>query len=89
MHVLSAVLKHVPFGNIFQISMVCSSEKSTFLETVFDWHCANFVVSKAGNNMSFLLVAVEIDLHSLLKQTTKQFGLFAKVFMLQDIAFNM
>ena len=45
-HLLCVVLEHVPSLNMFQIGMVCCSEKCAFLKHVLDWHCANFVISK-------------------------------------------
>ena len=52
-HVLHAVQKHVPSWNIFQISMVCRSEKCAFLKHVSDCHPENFVISWAENDISF------------------------------------
>ena len=36
----------VPIWNMFQIVMVCQSEKCAFLKHVSDWHKVNFVISK-------------------------------------------
>ena len=73
--VLRAVLKHAPSWNIFQIAMVCRFEKCAFLKHVSDWHRANFVISRADDNMSFLITTVfEVALLLLLKnkQTNKR-----------------
>ena len=82
---------------MFQIGMVCRFEKCAFLKHVSDWHRANFVVSRADDNMSILTITFEVALLLLLKneQTNKQmqpgltFGLFSLIFMLQDHAFIM
>ena len=73
-YVLRAALKHVPSWNIFQIGLVCRSEKCAFLKHVSDWHHANFVISRADDNMSFLTITFEVALRLLLKnkQTNKQ-----------------
>ena len=54
MYVLHAVLKYVPSWNMFQIGMVCHSEKCAFLIQISDWRHANCVVSRADNNTFFL-----------------------------------
>ena len=71
---LRAVLKHVPSWNMFQIGMVCRFEKCAFLKDVSDWHRANFVISRADDNMSFLIITFEVALLLLLEneQTNKQ-----------------
>ena len=56
MHGLRAVLKHEPFWNMFQIATVYHSEKCAILKLVSDWHCANFVISRADNIVSLTLV---------------------------------
>ena len=97
LRMLRAVLKHVPSCNMFQIGMVCRSEKCVFLKHVSDWHPANFVISRADDNMSFLTITFEVALLLLLKnkQRNKQmqpglsFGLFSLIIMLQDHAFIM
>ena len=72
-------------------------EKCSFLKHVSDWHPANFVISRADHNMSFLTITFEVALLLLLKnkQTKKEmqpdltFGLFSLTFMLQDHEFIM
>ena len=96
LHVLRAVLKHVPPRNMFQIGMVCRSKKCAFLKHVSVWHRANFVISKMAICL-FLTITFEVALLLLLKnkETNKQmqpgltFGLFSLIFMLQDHAFIM
>ena len=97
LRVLRAVLKHVPSWNMFQIGMACRFEKCAFLKHVSDWHRANFVISRADDNMSFLTITFEVALATFVteKQTNKEmqpgltFGLFSLMFMLQDHAFIM
>ena len=48
---LGAVVKHAPFWNMFQIGIVCRSEKCGTLKKVSDWHCANC----ADNNVPLFL----------------------------------
>ena len=55
---------------MFQIGMVCHFEKCAFLKHVSDWRRANFVISRADNNKSFLTITFEVALLLLLK--TKQ-----------------
>ena len=80
---------------MFQIGMVCR-EKCAFLKHVSDWHRANFVISRANDNMSFLTITFKVALLLLLKnkQTNKEMqpGLtfsLTLIFMLQDHAFIM
>ena len=45
--VLRTILKHVPpFWNMFQIGIVCHSEKCAILKHASDWHWANFIISQ-------------------------------------------
>ena len=53
---------------MFQIGMVCRFEKCAFLKHVSDWHRANFVISRADDNMSFLTITFEVALLLLLKK---------------------
>ena len=77
--------------------MVCRFEKCAFLKHVSDWHRANFVISRADDNMSFLTMTFKVALLLLLKNKERKkemqhdltFGLFSLIFMLQDHAFIM
>ena len=94
-HVLRAVLKHVPFWNIFQIGMVCLSEKYAFLKNVSDWHRANFVISRVDSKMSIKTRCIWSSLAFITeKQTNAAWPylwsrLFSQIFVLQDLAFYM
>ena len=76
---------------------MCRSETCAILKHVSDLHRANFIISRADDNMSFLTITFEVALLLLLKnkQTNKEmqpgrtFGLFSLIFMLQDHAFIM
>ena len=80
--VMRAILKHVPSWNMFWIGMVCCSEKCAFLKHVSDWHRADFVISRADDNMSFLTITFEVALFLLLKnkQTNAAWPYFWSLF---------
>ena len=59
----------------FRLAWCAVLQKCAFLKPISDWHRANFVISRADNNVFYThLIAFEVTLHLLLKnkQTKKQ-----------------
>ena len=69
----------VPFWNVchpeacFRLAWCTVLKKCAFLKHVSDWHRANFVISRADDNMSVLTVTFEVALLLVTEKQTNKY----------------